>query len=186
MGESARAGAGFRILGSSRHARRAAYWAVFAGALGHIYGHNLIWQMHAPPRKPILDAKLTWREALDAPSAKQVGYWRGLIEFHPTLDRVPDQSLLVDGPSEGAAHRRATRGRDYAFISTPDGAPMEVRLSVIAGQNVHASWFSPRTGETTAIGKFENRGQRAFDPRGETKPGNDGVLVRESHCNGNR
>jgi lysophospholipase L1-like esterase len=158
------------------HARRAAYWAVFAGAFGHTYGHNSIWQMYAPPRKPILDAKLTWQQALDAPSAKQVGYLRRLLESHPMLDRVPDQSLFVDGAGEGAAHRRATRGRGYALIYSPDGAPFTIRLGVVAGTRVLAAWFNPRSGETTSIGDIENRGERRFTPP-ESGEGRDWVLA---------
>lgn len=158
------------------HARRAAYWAVFAGAFGHTYGHNSIWQMYAPPRKPVLDARLTWREALDAPSAKQMGYLRGLMESRPMLDRVPDQSLFVDGAGEGAAQRRATRGRDYAFIYSPDGVPFTVRLGGFAGEKILATWFNPRTSAVEAIGEFPNAGERAFTP---PQPGEplDWVLV---------
>jgi len=159
------------------HARRAAYWAVFAGAFGHTYGHNAIWQMYAPPRRPILDPKLTWREALDAPSAAQMGHLRRLIESRPILERVPDQSLLPDGPGEGAAHRRATRGRDYAFIYSPDGAPFRVRLEVLAGARLRAAWFNPRTGETTFLEFLEKRGDRTFDPPGDPSVANDWVLV---------
>lgn len=159
------------------HARRAAYWAVFAGAFGHTYGHNSIWQMYEPPRKPVLDPKPTWREALAAPSATQMGHLRRLIESRPMLERVPDQSLLADGPGEGAAHRRATRGRDYAFIYSPDGAPFRVRLGVLAGARLRAAWFNPRTGETTFLEFLENRGERAFDPPGDIGVGNDWVLV---------
>ncbi|MBE0542527.1 MAG: DUF4038 domain-containing protein [Verrucomicrobia bacterium] len=158
------------------HARRAAYWAVFAGGFGHTYGHNSIWQMYAPPHKPILEAKLTWREALEAPSAKQMGYLRRLMESRPMLDRVPDQSLLVDGAGEGAAHRRAIRGRDHAFIYSPDGAPFTVRLGSLAGEKLRASWFNPRTSAVEAIGEFPNTGERAFTP---PQPGEllDWVLV---------
>jgi len=161
------------------HARRAAYWAVFAGAFGHTYGHNSIWQMYEPPRKPLLDPRLTWREALAAPSATQMGYLRRLIESRPMLERVPDQSLLVGGAGEGAAHRRATRGRSYALIYSPDGAPFTVRLGVITGARLRASWFNPRTGETSFLETLENRGQHRFDPPGEAAIGNDWVLVLE-------
>lgn len=159
------------------HARRAAYWAVFAGAFGHTYGHNSIWQMYEPPRKPVLNPKPAWREALAAPSATQMGHLRRLIESRPMLERVPDQSLLPEGPGEGAAHRRATRGRDYAFIYSPDGAPFRVRLGVLAGARLRAAWFNPRTDETTFLEFLENRGERAFDPPGDATVGNDWVLV---------
>jgi len=161
------------------HARRAAYWAVFAGAFGHTYGHNSIWQMYGPPHKAVLDPRLTWREALAAPSATQMGHLRRLIESRPMLERVPDQSLLVGGAGEGAAHRRATRGKDYALVYSPDGAPFAVRLGVITGARLRAAWFNPRTGETTLLEVLENRGERTLDPPGETAVGNDWVLVLE-------
>jgi hypothetical protein len=161
------------------HARRAAYWAVFAGAFGHTYGHNSIWQMYAPPRKPILDAKPTWREALDAPSAAQLGHLRRLMESRPMLDRAPDQSLLVNGAGEGSAHRRAMRGRDYAFIYSPDGAPFTVRLGSLAGEKIRASWFNPRTSAVEAIGEFPNTGERAFTPP-QPGEGRDWVLVLDA------
>ncbi len=159
------------------HARRAAWWAVLAGAFGHTYGHNSIWQMYEPPRQPILGAKLTWREALDTPSARQMGWLRRLMESHPILERVPDQTLLVGDPGDGAAHRRAIRGRDYAMVYSPDGAPFTVRLGVIAGEQVRAIWFNPRTGESALLEILEKRGERAFDPPGDTAVGNDRVLV---------
>lgn len=40
-------------------ARRAAYWAVFAGAAGHTYGHHSIWQMHAPKYPGVASPKNT-------------------------------------------------------------------------------------------------------------------------------
>ncbi len=162
------------------HARRAAYWAVFAGAFGHTYGHNSIWQMYAPPRKPILDPKLTWREALDAPSARQMGYLRRLIESRPMLDRVPDQSMLVGGAGEGAEHRRALRGGDYAMIYTPTRRALEIQLGKISGAKVRVSWFNPRTGEVSWIGEHANQDQRTFEP-----PGNgDWVLLLDNAAKG--
>ena len=162
------------------HARRAAYWAVFAGAFGHTYGHNSIWQMYAPPRKAILDARLTWREALDAPSARQMGYLRRLIESRPVPDRVPDQSLLLGGTGEGAEHRRALRGGDYAMIYAPTRHVLEIQLGKISGAKVKASWFNPRTSEVTRIGEFANQERRAFEPPGD----GDWVLLLDNVAKG--
>jgi hypothetical protein len=161
------------------HARRAAYWAVFAGAFGHTYGHNSVWQMFEPPRRPILSAKLTWRDALDAPSATQMGHLRRLMESRPILNRVPDQTVLVDGPGSGAAHCRATRGRDYLLVYSPTGCALNIRLGGIAGDKVRAAWFNPRTGETTAPGDFENRGERRFTPP-ESGQNRDWVLMLDT------
>jgi hypothetical protein len=149
------------------HARRAAYWAVFAGAFGHTYGHNSIWQMYAPPRKPILSPRLTWKEALDAPSARQMGFLRRLIESRPMLERVPDQSMLVGRAGEGAGHQRALRGRDYAMFYTPTRRALEIQLGRISGAKLNASWFNPRTGEVSRIGEIANQEPRTFEPPGD-------------------
>jgi hypothetical protein len=153
---------------------------VFAGAFGHTYGHNSIWQMYAPPRKPILDPRLTWREALDAPSARQMGYLRRLIESRPMLDRVPDQTLLAGGVGQGTEHQRALRGGDYAMFYTPTRHALEVQLGRMSGTKVKASWFNPRTGEVTRIGEFANQARRTFEPAGD----GDWVLVLDNAAKG--
>jgi hypothetical protein len=161
------------------HARRAAYWAVFAGAFGHTYGHSAIWQFYAPPRKPILDAKVPWTEALEAPSARQMGYLRRLMEARPFQTQVPDQSLIVGEPGSGADHMRALRGAGYAMIYTPTGEPFRVRLDAVGAYRLTASWFDPRTGRTRRIGTILGSGERLFTPTGTPSVGNDWVLILE-------
>ncbi|MCU0786394.1 MAG: glycoside hydrolase family 140 protein, partial [Verrucomicrobia bacterium] len=162
------------------HARRAAYWAVFAGAFGHTYGHHSIWQMYAPPRKPILSPRLTWKEALDAPSARQMGYLRGLVESRPFLTQMPDRSLLASGPSEEPDHVAALRGDGYALIYTPTGRPFRVNLDKLTGKQVKGWWFDPRTGQSRVVGHFPRVGEREFTPPGEPGVGNDWVLALDS------
>ncbi len=163
--------------GNDDHARRAAYWAVFSGAFGHTYGHNSIWQMYAPPRKPILNAKLSWQQALNAPSATQMGYLRGLIESRPFLTQTPDQTLIAGDSGTGADHICALRGDGYAMIYTPTGKSFRVRLEKLTGKEVKAGWFDPRTARTTLIGQFPKSGDREFTPPGLPGVGNDWVLV---------
>ncbi len=83
--------------------RKAAYWAVFAGAHGHTYGCHEIWQFYAPERPPISHAMTPWREALQLPGAGQMRHLRALMESRPFLSRIPDQALIVpDAPPEPA------------------------------------------------------------------------------------
>lgn len=177
MPERLRAGHPSTRPSNDDHARRAAYWAVFAGAFGHTYGHNSIWQMYEPPRKPVLDAKLTWREALDAPSATQMGHLRRLMESRPMLSRVPDQSLLRGEPGTGAEHTRALRGDGCAMFYAPTGKPFEVRLDRLGRQPWKPWWFNPRTGEAALARDVHLPGDLAFRPPGEPAVGNDWVLV---------
>ena len=43
--------------------RQAAYWSLLSGACGHTYGHNSVFQMWEPGRKPVIWASTPWREA---------------------------------------------------------------------------------------------------------------------------
>ncbi|HYG36710.1 MAG TPA: glycoside hydrolase family 140 protein [Clostridia bacterium] len=161
------------------HARRAAYWSIFSGACGHTYGHNSIWQMMSPGRGPVLDAKAFWYDALNAPSAAQMGLLRALIESRPYQTQVPDQTLLASEPGNDVDHLAALRGDGYAMIYTPTGKPFRVRLDKLTGKRVKAYWFDPRTGKCTKIGGFARKGEREFNPPGEPAIGNDWVLMLE-------
>jgi hypothetical protein len=160
-------------------ARRAAYWAVFAGAAGHTYGHHSIWQMHSPKHPGMANPKEYWYDALDAPSAIQMGYLRKLIESRPFLTQKPDLSLLAFEQTKPWEMCLALRGDGYAMVYTPTGRLLSIQMDKLPGTRVRASWFDPRTGKTSVIGEFENRGQRTFDPPGDEAMGNDWVLVLE-------
>lgn len=157
--------------GNDDHARRSAYWAVFSGAFGHTYGHNSIWQMYAPGRKPVLNARSDWSQALQAPSATQMGYLRGLIESRPFLTQSPDQSLLANGGGEDLERAAALRGDGYALIYTPVGRPLRVRLDKLTGKQVKAWWFDPRTGQTERHRTVPPRWRTRVHPAGRAGRG---------------
>ena len=157
--------------------RRGAYWALFAGGLGHTYGCHPVWQMMDQGRQPITGTRHSWHEVLDLPGAFQMMHVRALMESRPMAGRVPDQSLIEGDPGEGADHVRATRGKGYAFAYEPTGRILNMRLGVLSGEKVRATWYDPRSGKASKIGVFENRGEKAFDPPGEPGEGNDWVLV---------
>jgi inosine-uridine nucleoside N-ribohydrolase len=161
-------------------ARRAAYWAVFAGAAGHTYGHHSIWQMHSPKYPGLAGPKKYWYEALDAPSAVQMGHLRRLIESRPFLSQRPDLSLLAFEQTTPWDMCLALRGDGYAMIYTPTGHTLKVNLDKLGFARTSARWFDPRTGSFLAIASFEAKGVRTFDPPGDEAPGNDWVLVLEA------
>ena len=155
--------------------RRAAYQDLFAGAHGHTYGCHNIWQMYDTNREGINGPTKTWKESLDLPGARQMTYVRALLESRPFLVRVPDQQLVQEAYA-GTERIQATRGEDYAFIYSTAGKPIEVNMGIISGKQVNASWYNPRTGTTTFIGKFKNTGSRTFTPP-TSGPDNDWVLL---------
>jgi hypothetical protein len=159
--------------------RQAAYWSMLAGAFGHTYGNNNIWQMWAPERNPILSARTPWYEALDHAGATHMGYMRRLFDSRPFLDLVPDQAVLAGPAQTGGAHIRAARDRDGRTLIayTPYGHDVPLWLGMMQGEEATAHWFNPRTAEVESIGTFDATGARTFDPPGAPSRGNDWVLV---------
>ena len=154
--------------------RQAAYWAVFAGSFGHTYGHHSVWSMCTEPAAYII---MKWQTALVRPGATHMQHLRRLIESRPFLERIPDQSLIAVQYG-GANHLQATRGEQYAMIYSPCGLLIQVAMGRIAGRQVQASWFDPRTGVETVIGDFDNTGVASFMPPSSGR-NNDWVLLLE-------
>ena len=166
--------------------RQAAYWAVMAGACGHTYGNNNIWQIWSPEHRPAIHACVPWYEALDHPGAFQMGILRRLFESRPyqllVLDTDDDMAgccrLVVDGPRRGGAKIRAARASDgsFAFVYSPRGEGFTVRLNRVGAGRVAATWFDPRYGIATPIHTGEGVGFQTFTPPTSGR-GCDWVLV---------
>lgn len=156
--------------------RKYAYLDLFAGAHGHTYGCHDIWQMFMPGKEPVNGPHFPWSEALELPAANQMQFVRKLITSHPLLDRVPDQSLILEANYGPADRIQATRGNDYLFVYTSQGRPFTVNLGKISGSQVKAYWFDPRKGETKDAGTFANQEQQKFTPS-SSGYGQDWVLI---------
>lgn len=164
--------------------RKLAYWQVFAGAFGHTYGCHAVWQMYSEDKEPVNSPQHTWKESLDLPGARQMGYVRKLISSRPMLERIPDQSMLIgeEEPGEGEPrdgyHVSATRSANgtFAFIYTPFGKNIRINPASLKGNTLNVSWFNPRTGEMTEAVSFQKQPEMNFrtPSLGE---GQDWVLV---------
>lgn len=152
--------------------RQAAYWALFAGASGHTYGHHSIWLMCTEPAEYFI---MTWRDALTRPGGKQMQFVRNLMESRPFLDLVPDQELVAKN-YEGANHLQAARGKDYAFIYSPNGLNIPVNMGRITGAVVNAYWYNPRNGEAMYLDEKTNSGVVEFVPPTKGR-NNDWILA---------
>lgn len=164
--------------------RQGAYWAVFAGAFGHTYGCHDIWQMKTPEREPVSFARGVWTESLSLPGASQVGYLRRLMLSRPFVSRVPDQTLIAAGQSEGAGHVQATRGDGYAMIYTPLGQAVSIEVSKLGAKRVKAWWWDPRQGKATPAGAFDGSVTHEFVPPDGPGRGHDWALVIDDAARG--
>ena len=175
--------------------RQSAYWSLLAGACGYTYGNNNIWQMYKPKppgemsdsgRPPslfggggsIIGANLPWFEALDHPGAFQMRHLRRLFDALPFLKLVPDQRLILNGPTTGGARIRAARANDgsFALIYSPRGESFTLSKSVIKGERLQETWYDPRYGVSYQIKEQDSWGIQTYTPPTSGR-GNDWILV---------
>jgi Protein of unknown function (DUF4038)/Putative collagen-binding domain of a collagenase len=156
----------------AHHCRKFLYGALFAGAHGHTYGCNDIWQMWSPGKSSVIHANLPWSEAIHLPGSGQMRFAKDLLLSRPFFTRVPAPSLIVSETHSGGNYICATRdsGGSYALVHSAAGLPFTVELSPLRGP-LHAAWFDPRTGASTPLGTIKATGEKEFSPptQGETQ-----------------
>jgi Protein of unknown function (DUF4038)/Putative collagen-binding domain of a collagenase len=132
--------------------RRQAYYSYLAGA-HHTYGHNDSWRVLP-----------TWKQALDAPGAKQLGMLKKtFLDQKEWWHLLPDQSILATGGNTtGQVLNLAARHKDGRWIMVYLGskATFSVDMSKLAsGKPARAFWVEPTRGLQAPI-------QQGFEPRG--------------------
>lgn len=164
---------------SAWDARKAAWWAVLAGAHGHTYGANGVFQFwdgerHDPAP---FDVRLTWQQALQLPGAAQMQHLRRAIESRPMLSRLPDPQLLLSNPLMGAEHIRASRCAEggYALVYSASGQPFTLDMARLGSGSFDARWLDPRSGDLAATGQVSGSAPADFTPPSHG-PGHDWVL----------
>jgi len=158
--------------------RMAAYRPLLAGAAGHTYGNNNVWQMWSPEHDSVIWADTPWDEALDHPGAFQMAYVRRLFESRPWEKLVPDEGFILSANPAGAASIRAAIASDrtFAFVYSPEGAPFVVDQGRLGAPELAYWWFDPRYGRAYPIHTGTGLAAQAFTPP-SSGPGRDWVLV---------
>lgn len=156
--------------------RRYAYWAVFAGAFGHTYGHNSIMQMVKVANEGGYGAEKTWYEGMKDPGFNQMQYLKNLMLTFPFFERVPDQSIIAE--ENGTRYDRviATRGNDYLLVYNYTNRPMKLDLSKISGAKKNVWWYNVTDGTLEYAGEFDSK-VLPFHYDGAFGAGNDRVLI---------
>lgn len=156
--------------------RKAAYQSVFSGAMGHTYdlanladGSN--WNR---PRLP-------WREAMGLPGASHMGYLKAFMLALPWQRLRPYQGIVAGGSGMNGAYAAAARSEDgdIACIYSPNGQTIAANLDLMECTDLSVSWFNPRNGSLTNVGRIAASGGQSFTPPGGDSA-SDYVLVLES------
>jgi hypothetical protein len=165
--------------------RETAYRSLLAGAAGHTYGDNNVWQMWAPGRPPEIEADTPWEEALDHPGAFQMGHLRRLFESRPWEKLEPAQDLLVgpNAPGEGFVRAAMASDRSFAFVYSPLGAPVAVDQQRLGARDVTSWWFDPRYGRAYRLHTGVGTAIQVFTPPSSGR-GADWMLVLDDAARG--
>ena len=173
--------------------RQAAYWSLLAGACGYTYGNNSIWQMYKPRAGApairacvdlfggpggIIGANIPWDEALDHPGAFQMRHVRRLFEAVNFTKIVPDQRIVLNGPTSGGARIRAARASDgsFALVYSPRGESFTLNKNVIKADALRETWYDPRYGVSYTIKEQDTWGIQTYTPPTSGR-GNDWLLL---------
>ncbi len=179
--------------------RKAAYWSVFAGASGHVYGCTTVWQFSSPTwqiKSFAIPTRGWWNEEKDGlpkgkdlPGAFDMKHLKDLMLSRPYFNRISDLSL-IDESGPGKIHIQSTRDKEgnYAFIYFPMATiTRKVYVNKLSGEKINAWWYSPRDGKVydqegkvthTPFIVFDKK-NRDFNPPNETET-EDWVLVLDN------
>lgn len=165
--------------------RRIMYWNVFAGAFGQTYGCHDVWQMYSLDKEGINGPLRPWKEALDLPMANQVAHLKNLFLSRPFLNRIPDNTMVLDEQQHDENYVIATRDTEgsYAMIYFPTGQERTISLSNLKGAAFNVWWYDPRTGNTFQGNLLQKHQQILVRPPSSGK-GNDWVMVLGSEESG--
>jgi len=160
--------------------RKQVYRSVFAGGCGVTYGHHAVWQFAGKRHEVINHADRDWKDAMQRPAARQVGFLRLLLESRPYFRRIPDQKLILGDDGDGGLHLQATRDEEgsYAFVYFPTSdLRTKLDLGRLRAGRLRAWWYDPRTGIGTPL-----EAELAARPQEFTSPpyGPDWVLALEN------
>jgi hypothetical protein len=149
--------------------RRQAYYSYLAGA-HHTYGHNDSWRVLP-----------TWKKALDAPGAVQMGVLKKIFLARPEWwNLIPDQSIFASGGNtSGRVLNLAARHKDGKWVMVYLGtkSTFSINMNNIASAKVNAFWIDPKTGDPVPIGDFSNTRVQSFSTPTEWE---DAILTLEA------
>jgi hypothetical protein len=122
--------------------RRAAYWSVLGGGLGHVMGNKPIW-FFGPG----------WEEQVASDGAAGLARFGAFFRSVNWAELVPDydRTLVSGGRGEarGLNQVGAARSGDgrLAVVYVPEQRPITIETDVLAGPAVTATWFDPASGK---------------------------------------
>jgi len=152
--------------------RRYAYWSVFAGAMGHTYGHGSIMQFYNDlAAKGAYGLNVQWQDALHHDGSSHMTHLASLMNDINFTIGGQAEDLLV-GPQKEKYDRIATFASDeYILCYLYNHQEFELNLSSYKDKKLEMYWFDPVTGTYSYIDQVS--GLEKLKIKTPKKPGLD-------------
>lgn len=139
--------------------RNASYWSVFATPVAGIsYGANGIWPWLREGEKILNHGDApwtdTWRESLDLPGGKQIGYLSAFMQKFEWWKLKPaHQELLVNQPGDQVYNHfiSVLKSQNYETILVYVPAKLDFKLYNPVNLQYKSQWFDPVNNEYSQI-----------------------------------
>ena len=167
-----------------RHIRAQAYYGLFAGASGQVFGNHPIWHFGGPGYYKV---NTTWQAALASRGSSDMTHvWRLMTsrdwwKLRPDRDRSVLKNLLPFWGDRAIA--TVASDRSFALVYLPKSFALKIDLRALAGPEVRVSWFDPSDGgyRSAASSPLSADGTRTFESPGRNAVGDeDWVLILDS------
>lgn len=165
----------------ARHIRRYAYWSVFEGACGFIYGNNAIIQFYNYENSGSYGVRESWYEALTAPGGTQIKYLKDLINSVDFVNGIPDSNIILNNKI-GHHRTQVFRGANYILIYTYKGDKLEIDLSKYKNIKLDLFVMNPENNSLAYYDTITNKDKYVFRPTKRRELSNDWVLVFKEIC----
>ncbi len=160
----------------ARHIRRYAYWSVFEGACGFVYGNNAIIQFYNYEGNGSYGVRESWNEALTSPGGAQVQYLKDLINSVDFVNGISDSKIILNNKI-GHHRTQVFRGKDFILIYTYKGDKLEIDLSKYKNIKLDLYVMNPENNSLAYYDTIINNDKYIFRPTKRRELANDWVLV---------
>lgn len=160
----------------ARHVRRYAYWSVFEGACGFVYGNNAIIQFYNYEGNGSYGVRESWYEALTSPGGAQMQYLKELMESVDFTNGDSFPQMILNNKFQ---HHRAQvfKGKDFIFIYTYKGDQLEIDLREYENKTLELYLMNPENNAKAYYDTIINQDRYSFRPTKKRELSNDWVLI---------
>ena len=159
------------------HVRRYAYWSSFAGAAGHIYGHNAIIQFYGTGRGPVYGAKETWDIAMHDVGAAQMKILKDVMDELNFAHGVPMQEYIENPEPEVQEESLVAFGTEEKFACYNYGS-VDITLKKLTG-DYDCYWIDPVSGVKSYHDTVNVKENPTFTVPNKKSTWNDWILLLE-------